>query len=159
MLGLKLIHVSKRGPRWLVVTSSRMWHQPRLDDHHGDVIKWQHFPRYWPFVWGIQQSPVNSLHKDLWRGDVTEMIRFSCFACGKPSNCHPVSTPWGLVTYILMLHWIRSLRVQVMACSLMTLSHYPTQWWWTEPLRRHLSETLIEIQIFSIKKMHWICRL
>ena len=27
---------------------------------HNDVIKWIHFPRYWPFVLGIHQSPVNS---------------------------------------------------------------------------------------------------
>ena len=26
---------------------------------HGDVIKWKHFPRYWPFLRGIQRSPVN----------------------------------------------------------------------------------------------------
>ena len=25
---------------------------------HDDVIKWKHFPRYWPFVWGI--------HRDRW---------------------------------------------------------------------------------------------
>ena len=30
----------------------------------GDVIKWKHFPRYWPFVHGINWSPVNSPHKD-----------------------------------------------------------------------------------------------
>ena len=35
---------------------------------HDDVIKWKHFPRYWPFVRGIQRSPVNSPHKDQWRG-------------------------------------------------------------------------------------------
>ena len=29
---------------------------------HDDVIKWKHFPRYWPFVWGIHRSPVNSHH-------------------------------------------------------------------------------------------------
>ena len=34
---------------------------------HDDVIKWKHFPRYWPFVRGIHQSPVNSLHKGQWR--------------------------------------------------------------------------------------------
>ena len=34
---------------------------------HDDVIKWKHRPRYWPFVWGIHQSPVNSPHKDQWR--------------------------------------------------------------------------------------------
>ena len=30
---------------------------------HDDVIKWKHFPRYWPFVRGIHRSPVNSRHK------------------------------------------------------------------------------------------------
>ena len=24
---------------------------------HDDVIKWKHFPRYWPFVWGIHRWP------------------------------------------------------------------------------------------------------
>ena len=36
--------------------------------NHDDVIKWKHFPRYWPFVRGIHQSPVNSPHKGQWRG-------------------------------------------------------------------------------------------
>ena len=35
---------------------------------HDDVIKWKHFPRYWPFVRGIHRSPVNSTHKGQWRG-------------------------------------------------------------------------------------------
>ena len=30
---------------------------------HGDVNKWKHFPRYWPFVRGIHRSSVYSLHK------------------------------------------------------------------------------------------------
>ena len=33
-----------------------------------DVIKWKHFPRYWPFVRGIHRSPVNSPHKSQRRG-------------------------------------------------------------------------------------------
>ena len=37
--------------------------------HHDDVIKWKKsFPRYWPFVRGIQRSPVNSPHKGQWHG-------------------------------------------------------------------------------------------
>ena len=32
-----------------------------------DVIKWKHFPRYWPFVRGIDRSPVDSPHKGQWR--------------------------------------------------------------------------------------------
>ena len=34
---------------------------------HDDVIKWKHFPRYWPFVRGIRRSPVNSPHTGWWR--------------------------------------------------------------------------------------------
>ena len=33
---------------------------------HDHVIKW--YPRYWPFVRGIHQSPVNSPHNGQWRG-------------------------------------------------------------------------------------------
>ena len=39
-----------------------------LTEIHDDVIKWKHFPRYWPFVRGIHRSPVNSPHKGQWRG-------------------------------------------------------------------------------------------
>ena len=35
---------------------------------YDDVIKWKHFPIYWPFVRGIRRSPVNSPHKDQWCG-------------------------------------------------------------------------------------------
>ena len=36
--------------------------------HTFDVIKWQHFLRYWPFLWGIHLSQVDSPHKGQWRG-------------------------------------------------------------------------------------------
>ena len=36
-----------------------------------DVIKWKHYPRYWPFARGIDQSPVDSPHKGQWRGVLT----------------------------------------------------------------------------------------
>ena len=32
-----------------------------------DVIKWKHFPHYWPFVRVMHQSPVNSPHEGQWR--------------------------------------------------------------------------------------------
>ena len=35
---------------------------------HDDVIKWNYFPRYWPFVRGIHRSPANSPNKGQWRG-------------------------------------------------------------------------------------------
>ena len=42
-----------------------------LSKHHDDVIKWKHFPRYWPFVRRIHRSLVNSPHKGQWRGAFT----------------------------------------------------------------------------------------
>ena len=35
---------------------------------HDDVIKWKHFPRYWPFVRGIHRSTAISPHKGQWHG-------------------------------------------------------------------------------------------
>ena len=35
----------------------------KIIPNHDDVIKGKHFPRYWPFVRGIDRSPVNSPHK------------------------------------------------------------------------------------------------
>ena len=41
-----------------------------------DVIKWKHFPRYWPFLRGIYRSPVNSPRKGQWRGAL--MFSLTC---------------------------------------------------------------------------------
>ena len=41
-----------------------------LGSSHDGVIKWEHFPRYWPFVRGIHRSPVDSPHKGQWRRDL-----------------------------------------------------------------------------------------
>ena len=37
--------------------------QATISGNHDGVIKWKHFPLYWPFVWG----PMNSPHKGQWR--------------------------------------------------------------------------------------------
>ena len=59
--------------RGLLVTSTLT----QFREFHYDVIKWKHFPRYWPFVRGIHRSPVNSPQKagdaELW-----------CFLCSAP---------------------------------------------------------------------------
>ena len=94
MPGLKLIHISKRGPWSLCwglyisvffpnlascVYTYYAWPQlafittsvpfSRAATQWNDyVIKWKHFPRYWLFVRGIHLSPVISPHKDRWRG-------------------------------------------------------------------------------------------
>ena len=48
--------------------SSRPHYSEKVKYMHDDVIKWKHFPRYWPFVRRIHRSPVNSPHKGQWRG-------------------------------------------------------------------------------------------
>ena len=40
----------------------------RDQSSHDNVIKWNHFPRYWSFVRGIHRRPVHSPHKGQWRG-------------------------------------------------------------------------------------------
>ena len=51
---------------FLVTTSNRYGLWIVKPDFHDNVIKWKHFPRYWPFVRGIRRSPVNSPHKGQW---------------------------------------------------------------------------------------------
>ena len=44
-------------------------HRHQREQYHDDVIKWKHFPRYWPsVVQGIHRSPVDSPHKGQCRG-------------------------------------------------------------------------------------------
>ena len=53
-----------RLPLWWIPITGRdammaSWHGTRaLFQYHDGVIIWKHFPRYWPFVWGIHRSPV-----------------------------------------------------------------------------------------------------
>ena len=53
---------------WTMISLQAKWHD--------DVIKWKHFPRYWPVVRGIHRPPVNSPHKGKWRGAL--MFSFIC---------------------------------------------------------------------------------
>ena len=54
-----------------------IWHPDfPIIPQHGDVIKWKHFPRYWPFVLWIHRSPVNFPHKGQWRGAL--MFSLTC---------------------------------------------------------------------------------
>ena len=57
---------------------------------HDDVIKWKHFPRYWPFVRGIHRWPVT--HKGQWRFDVFFDMRLNK-RLGKQSRRRWFGTP------------------------------------------------------------------
>ena len=60
----------------LFVYEPLVWKALYLEASHDDVIKWKHFPRNWPLVWGIHWSPVNSPHKGQWRG-----VLMFCLIC------------------------------------------------------------------------------
>ena len=58
-------------------TQTGQYHCKQTDSHvkiihvygenlHDDIIKWKHFPHYWPFVKGIHWSMVDSPHKSQW---------------------------------------------------------------------------------------------
>ena len=56
---------------WLHCNATTHWYKWQyfiIDAHHDAVIKWKHLPLYWPFVRWIHRSPVNTSHKDQWRG-------------------------------------------------------------------------------------------
>ena len=44
------------------------WGGAQIYQDYDEVIKWKHFPCYWPFVRGIHRSLVNSPYKGQWRG-------------------------------------------------------------------------------------------
>ena len=44
---------------------------------YDDVIKWKHFPCYWPFAWGINRLIVDSPHKGQWRGALMFSVMFA----------------------------------------------------------------------------------
>ena len=67
-----------------------------------DVIKWKHFPRYWPFWRGIFRSPVDSAHKDQLCG----AFIFSLI-CTWTVLEQTIETPmiWDAITIIMMWLW------------------------------------------------------
>ena len=82
---------------------------------HDDVIKWKHFPRYWPFVRRIHRSTVNSLHKGQWRGammfslicDWNGFLKISLFVCKNRTGLvafYPCVDPMGLLPKLRVAH-------------------------------------------------------
>ena len=64
-----------------------------------DVIKWNLFPQYWPFVQGIHRSPENSPHKDSNPDfDVSLMLAHT----SKQSNDRWFETTWRSCDVIIM---------------------------------------------------------
>ena len=57
--------------RFMHCSASSLWEDADQQVYgiclYDDVIKWEHFPRYWPFVRGIHRSPMNFHNKGQWR--------------------------------------------------------------------------------------------
>ena len=117
--------------------------------HHDDVIKWKHFPRYWPFVRRIHRSPVNSPHKGQWRGAL--MFTLICARIkGWVNNCEAGDLRRYLVHYDVIVitalgNGLSPLRGQVIistSTSLMIIRQ----------LRTNIRWLLTETPPFSLKK-------
>ena len=67
----KSIRNSARKSATMVVIIKSMFGNVLQNRYHDDVIKWKHFPCYWPFVWRIYRSPVTSPHASQWHGALT----------------------------------------------------------------------------------------
>ena len=69
-IAVRLIHDSwwYLGPFYVLLIEYLRRSHLSPNTMHDGVIKWKHFPRYWPFVRGIHRYPVNSPHKGQWRG-------------------------------------------------------------------------------------------
>ena len=69
---------------------------------HDDVIKWKHFPRYWPFVRGIHRSPVIMIIKwvtnvdHLISNELVEQIQLMTYFL----HSVMITFDWELVTHI-----------------------------------------------------------
>ena len=74
--------------------NKKPWFTRWVKRHHDDVIKRNHFPRYWPFVWEIHLSPVNSHHKGQWRG----ALMFCFFICALNKRLSKQSWSWWFET-------------------------------------------------------------
>ena len=86
-----------------------------------DVIKWKHFPRYWPFVRGIHRSPVNSPHKGQWRG----ALMFSLI-CASNKRLSKQSWGWWFDTPSRSLWRHSNGKHSIVLCSRYTFLAYPS---------------------------------
>ena len=62
--------------------------------NHDDVIKWKHFPRYWPFVRRIHRAPVNFLSQRPVTRNFDDFFDLHLNKClNKQSRCWWFETP------------------------------------------------------------------
>ena len=134
-------------------------HWGRVMHIHDDVIKWKHFPHYWPFVRGIHRSPVNSPHKGQWHGAL--MFTLICVRINGWVNNREAGDLRRYRTHydVIVMICVRKLTIIGSDKGLSPSRRQAIIWTnagilliWI--LGTNFSGTLIEIHIFSFKKIH-----
>ena len=95
---------------------------------HGGVIKWRHFPRYWPFVLGIPQSPANSCHKGQWRWAFMFSMIYAWISCSV-NNCAAGDLRCHHAHYDITVMLKFDLSSTAVPAALCELSGYITRWY------------------------------
>ena len=129
---------------WNVCSLSCACGRPNIIRDH--VIKWKHFPRYWPFVRGIHRSTVNSPNKGQWRGplmfslfcswingwvnkreagvwDAIALIMTSLYCRHRTSGALGNSDDKFCIKHMLGELWINNIRSSNVIYSMMTSSN------------------------------------
>ena len=112
---------------------------------HDDVIKWKHFPRYWPFVRGIHRSPVNSSHKGQWRGGLMFTLICvwinSCVNNREAGDLRRYCAHYG-VTVMCALYWYLGHRWIITWCALVWLfiHVFHTYFRWSTPAPSYIEK-------------------
>ena len=148
-------------------------------DEHDDVIKWTHFPRYWPCVWGIHRSPVNSPHKGQWRGALMFTLiyaRINGWVKNREAgdlrryraHCDVIVLEWNPLTCHPCILWVAVWRWTAESAGLWRWPHGPMDWhprWqtnahnctWTRVWKEQASPTVvIGSNIWGIECCHII---
>ena len=109
--------------RYRYATQPTRSHQFTCNIQWHTSFKWNHFPRYWPFVRAIHRWPVNSPHKGQWRGalmfslicawingwvnnrDAGDLRRYSVHYDVTVMDCEPPGISKGTyIKYVYMCH-------------------------------------------------------
>ena len=86
------------------ISGKMYWHAGTSVIFHDDVIKWNHFPCYWPFVQGIHRSSVNSPHIGQWRRAL--MVSLICaWINGWANNCEACDFRCHCTHYDITVMW------------------------------------------------------
>ena len=106
MIGTRItiLHIENDG-RWLAFNKHQTWTKQinTMYPDHNDLIKWKHFPRYWPLVRGIIRQTKTSV-AELW-----------CFLWSSPEQTveQTIETPviWDAIAPIMTwLLWMPSVK-------------------------------------------------